>query len=63
MVGDAAGDRHRELPARVNGVTRTVTALTAHLRRRGHQALLFAPGPGVEEHDGFEVVRVLGSPG
>jgi glycosyltransferase involved in cell wall biosynthesis len=47
----------------VNGVTRTVTALTAHLRRRGHQALLFAPGPGVEEHDGFEVVRVRGVTG
>ncbi len=48
---------------RVNGVTRTVTALTAHLRRHGHQALLFAPGPGVEEHDGFEVVRVRGFTG
>jgi glycosyltransferase involved in cell wall biosynthesis len=44
----------------VNGVTRTVMALTAHLRRRGHQALVFAPGPGVTEHDGFEVVRVRG---
>ncbi|MGO8687958.1 MAG: glycosyltransferase family 4 protein [Candidatus Dormibacteria bacterium] len=48
---------------RVNGVTRTVTALTAHLRRRGHRALLFAPGAGVEEHDGFEVVRVPGLSG
>ncbi len=47
----------------VNGVTRTVTALTAHLRRGGHQALLFAPGQGVEEHDGFEVVRVRGVTG
>jgi glycosyltransferase involved in cell wall biosynthesis len=45
---------------RVNGVTRTVMALTAHLRRRGHQAILFAPGQGAEEHDGFEVVRVRG---
>jgi glycosyltransferase involved in cell wall biosynthesis len=44
----------------VNGVTRTVMALTAHLRRRGHQALVFAPGRGVTEHDGFEVVRVRG---
>jgi phosphatidylinositol alpha 1,6-mannosyltransferase len=48
---------------RVNGVTRTVTALTAHLRRRGHRALLFAPGEGVEEYDGFEVVRVPGVKG
>ena len=48
---------------RVNGVTRTVTALTAHLRRHGHEALIFAPGPGVEEHDGFEVVRVRGLTG
>jgi glycosyltransferase involved in cell wall biosynthesis len=45
---------------RVNGVTRTVMALTAHLRQRGHEAILFAPGDGVEEHDGFEVVRVRG---
>jgi phosphatidylinositol alpha 1,6-mannosyltransferase len=40
-----------------------VTALTAHLRRRGHRALLFAPGTGVEEYDGFEVVRVPGISG
>jgi len=45
---------------RVNGVTRTVMALSSHLRQRGHQAILFAPGEGVEECDGFEVVRVRG---
>jgi glycosyltransferase involved in cell wall biosynthesis len=47
----------------VNGVTRTVMALTAHLRRRGHEALVFAPGAGVEEHEGYEVVRVRGITG
>jgi glycosyltransferase involved in cell wall biosynthesis len=45
---------------RVNGVTRTVMALTPHLHQRGHEAILFAPGEGVGEHDGFEVVRVRG---
>jgi len=45
---------------RVNGVTRTVMALTSYLRRRGHQALLVAPGRGIGEYEGFEVVRVRG---
>ncbi|MGA8014460.1 MAG: hypothetical protein WCB85_00895 [Candidatus Dormiibacterota bacterium] len=48
-------------PPRVDGVSRTVTALTAHLRRRGHRALIFVPGGGAREHDGFPVVGVPGA--
>src|SRR5258708_4248613 len=44
----------------VNGVTRTVTAFLEHLQRRGHQALVFAPGHGPYEQAGHSVVRVMG---
>ncbi|HEX6538568.1 MAG TPA: HAD-IB family hydrolase [Candidatus Dormibacteraeota bacterium] len=47
----------------INGVTRAVTAYTSYLRRRGHNALVIAPGNGsadTEDHDGFPVVRVRG---
>jgi phosphatidylinositol alpha 1,6-mannosyltransferase len=47
----------------VNGVTRTVTAFLEHLQRRGHQALVFAPGHGPYEHAGHSVVRVMGVSG
>jgi len=50
-------------PSRVNGVTRTVTALTTHLRSRGHQAIIFVPGGGHRTHDGFEVIGVPGVQG
>jgi phosphatidylinositol alpha 1,6-mannosyltransferase len=47
----------------VNGVTRTVTSLLEHLRCRGHEALVFAPGHGPFEHAGHPVVRVMGVTG
>ena len=47
----------------VNGVTRTVTAFLEHLERRGHEALVFAPGHGPYEHAGHSVVRVMGVSG
>jgi len=47
-------------PPRINGVSRTVAELTAYLRRNRHEALIFTPGGGLHEHDGFEVVGVRG---
>jgi phosphatidylinositol alpha 1,6-mannosyltransferase len=47
----------------VNGVTRTVTAFLEHLQRRGHEALVYAPGHGPFEHAGHSVVRVMGVSG
>jgi phosphatidylinositol alpha 1,6-mannosyltransferase len=47
----------------VNGVTRTVAAFLEHLQRRGHEALVFAPGRGTVEHAGHRVVRVMGVTG
>ncbi len=47
----------------VNGVTRTVTAFLEHLRRRGHEALVYAPGHGPYEHAGHSIVRVMGISG
>jgi phosphatidylinositol alpha 1,6-mannosyltransferase len=44
----------------VDGVSRSVTALTAHCRRHGHDALVVAPGHGPHEVDGFPVIRVMG---
>jgi phosphatidylinositol alpha 1,6-mannosyltransferase len=48
---------------RVNGVTRAVEALAAHLRKRDHEALILAAGPGPFEYEGFPVVRVMGVSG
>lgn len=49
----------------VNGVSNSVVRILEHLRARGHQALVIAPGPldGEKdrfpvEHEGFEVYRV-----
>lgn len=46
----------------MNGVVRTVLELLAHLRRRGHAAVVFAPGEGPEAVEGFPVWRVRGVP-
>lgn len=42
----------------VNGVANTVRHVVEHLGRRGHEALVVAPAPGLCEHAGAEVVRV-----
>ena len=45
---------------RVNGVTNSVCRVLEHLERRGHQALIVAPGPGPESYAGHRVVVVPG---
>jgi len=45
---------------RVNGVTNSVCRVLEHLERRGHQALIIAPGPGPESYAGHRVVVVPG---
>lgn len=49
----------------VNGVTNSVLRIVEHLRRRGHQALVVAPGAGPDRHGDTPVVRVraAGLPG
>ena len=42
----------------VNGVTNSVLHVIAHLRGRGHEALVLAPGVGPDEVDGVPVIRV-----
>ena len=45
---------------RVNGVTNSVCRVLEHLERRGHEALIIAPGPGPESYAGHQVVVVPG---
>lgn len=49
----------------VNGLASTVAKLARHLRLRGHDPLVVAPGPGPDHHDGIPVVRAwsVGLPG
>ena len=42
----------------VNGVTNSVLQVIAHLDRRGHEALVLAPGAGPDEVGGTPVIRV-----
>jgi glycosyltransferase involved in cell wall biosynthesis len=42
----------------VNGVSNSVQRILEHLSRRGHSALVLAPGAGPDSHAGFPVVRV-----
>ena len=49
------------LPA-VNGVTNSVVRVAAHLRERGHEVLIVAPGPGADRHDDVPVMRVPSIP-
>jgi len=42
----------------VNGVTNSVLRVIEHLHKRGHQALVVAPGSGVSEYLGTPVERV-----
>ena len=49
------------LPA-VNGVTNSVLQVVAHLRRRGHGAMVIAPGAGPDEVPGAPGVPVVRVP-
>lgn len=46
----------------VNGVSNSVCRVLEHLERRGHEALLVAPGAGPESYAGAPVVRAASVP-
>ncbi|MBB5997277.1 glycosyltransferase family 4 protein [Streptomonospora salina] len=46
----------------VNGVTNSVCRVAEHLRARGHEALILAPGAGPTSYAGFPVVRLPSVP-
>ncbi|WP_238580708.1 glycosyltransferase family 4 protein [Streptomonospora alba] len=46
----------------VNGVTNSVCRVAEHLRARGHEALIVAPGAGPDSYAGFPVVRLPSVP-
>lgn len=46
----------------VNGVSGSVVRILDHLRHRGHDALVVAPGPGPDEYEGTPVVRARSVP-
>ncbi|QBI53197.1 glycosyltransferase family 4 protein [Streptomonospora litoralis] len=46
----------------VNGVTNSVCRVADHLRARGHEALILAPGTGPATYAGFPVVRLPSVP-
>ena len=46
----------------LNGVSSTVARLARHLERRGHEALIVAPGPGAERSAGTTVMRTRSLP-
>lgn len=46
----------------VNGVSNSVCRVLEHLQRRGHQAVLVAPGPGPDSYAGASVVQAPSIP-